>query len=53
VKIDISVFKDTATRRSVEREKERTKDRTLRDTSSNMEGWRGGRLNNNMLNAIR
>src|SRR3989442_10923421 len=42
-----------ANRRSVEREKERTKNRTLRDTSSNVEGRRGGRLNNNMMSAIR
>jgi len=53
VKRNISVFKDMANRRSVEREKERTKDRTLRDISSNVESRRGGRLNNNLMSAIR
>ena len=53
MKRDISVFKDMANRRSVEGEKERTKNRTLRDTSSNVEDRRGGRLNNNMMSAIR
>ena len=53
VKGDVDVFKDVANRRSVERENERTNGRALRDTSSNVERWRGGRLNNNMLSAIR